>query len=331
MNEGATSNTSGEILIEVFRNQHRESEHRAIWVTDNEKLDRISMDSEQASYLTFFRSAAKLIQAIELVTSGAADYWGLTPEHLAAACASHHGEIDHLQAIEDLLQRINVPASALICDGHPFRSVQQTLKHPCSGKHAAMLAICKYKNWPIDNYQNITHPLQKLNLARLTEYVGSENALPFAIDGCGVPTYVVTLRQMARAYRTFATKTNSDHPDAEAVKRITEAIRLHPYMIAGSSGFDTALISLTDGRIIGKMGAEGIYCAYCTQSNQDIHGFSLKVLDGQERALYPAAIKAFEHIGWLTPSEIDHLSSFAEPDLFNRQQIKIGRIIAKNL
>ena len=45
------------------------------------------------------RSAAKPLQALPLIETGAADRFGLTAKELALACASHKGEPAHVEAV----------------------------------------------------------------------------------------------------------------------------------------------------------------------------------------------------------------------------------------
>jgi L-asparaginase II len=47
----------------------------------------------------FPRSAVKMIQALPLIETGAAERFRLTDEHLALACASHSGERGHVRAV----------------------------------------------------------------------------------------------------------------------------------------------------------------------------------------------------------------------------------------
>ena len=61
------------------------------------------------------RSAAKPLQALPLVTSGAADAFGLGNVELALACGSHDGEPLHVTAVEQWLHRINLTVDALAC------------------------------------------------------------------------------------------------------------------------------------------------------------------------------------------------------------------------
>ncbi|MEP7058345.1 MAG: asparaginase, partial [Caldimonas sp.] len=78
------------ILVEVMRGNALESVHRgaiAVLDADGAVLAAIG-DTERP---IFPRSAVKVLQALPLVASGAADRLGLGDEELALACASHAG------------------------------------------------------------------------------------------------------------------------------------------------------------------------------------------------------------------------------------------------
>ena len=82
------------MMVEVTRGGIVESEHRVhVAIASHDGIE-VQGDGER---LTFPRSAAKLMQALPLVESGAAHRAGLTPEQLALACASHGGESAHIQ------------------------------------------------------------------------------------------------------------------------------------------------------------------------------------------------------------------------------------------
>ena len=79
---------SNPILVEVLRGALVESRHSgAVAVVDADGGRVLALgDVEQ---LVYPRSAVKALQAFPLIESGAADRFGLGPEALALACASH--------------------------------------------------------------------------------------------------------------------------------------------------------------------------------------------------------------------------------------------------
>ena len=99
----------------------------------------------------FARSAVKVLQALPLVASGAADAFKLTDEELALACASHNGEARHVATAAGMLAKAGLDETALECGAHwPQHEVAQrelaasgtplsALHNNCSGKHAGFL------------------------------------------------------------------------------------------------------------------------------------------------------------------------------------------------
>src|SRR6185369_12974423 len=81
---------SNPVLVEVLRGALVESRHAgAVAVVDADGGRVLALgDAEQPVYP---RSAVKALQALPLIESGAADRFGLDPEALALACASHSG------------------------------------------------------------------------------------------------------------------------------------------------------------------------------------------------------------------------------------------------
>ena len=108
---------SNPVLVEVLRGALVESRHTgAVAVVDADGGRVFSLgDVGQPVYP---RSAVKALQALPLVESGAADLYGLGPEELALACASHSGEPDHVATATRMLSAAGLDSSALKCGAH---------------------------------------------------------------------------------------------------------------------------------------------------------------------------------------------------------------------
>src|ERR1700712_1936936 len=102
------------ILVDVLRGAAIESIHwGALAVLDADGAVVASLGDIDRPI--FPRSAVKVLQALPLVASGAADKLGLVDEELAIACASHGGEAAHVQTAARMLARSGLDASALEC------------------------------------------------------------------------------------------------------------------------------------------------------------------------------------------------------------------------
>ncbi|WP_426447267.1 asparaginase [Paenibacillus sp. S-38] len=322
-------------LIEVTRGTLTESVHRGhIAVVDT--AGSLIASAGSPDYYTYARSAAKLLQAIPLVESGGAARLGLTEAETALCCASHGGEPRHTEAARSLLAKAGCDESALRCGpqepmyapaadmlkagGQPATA----LHNNCSGKHAGMLALAQVMGVSIHQYTDPGHPVQQKMLAAVADMCGvPQSGITLGTDGCGVPVFGVPIAALALAYARLGSPRGLPAERAEACRRIVESIRHQPYYVAGTARFDTALVEATGGRIIGKFGAEGVYAAAVPELGL---GLALKIEDGAERAIYPAAAEALLQLGALRPEEAAKLAAFHRPPVYNRRGDIVGEI-----
>ena len=105
------------VLVEVLRGGHVESAHRgALAVLDAD--GGVVASVGDIGRAVFPRSAVKLLQALALVESGAAERLGLTDAELALACASHGGEPEHVRTAASMLAKAGADAATLECGTH---------------------------------------------------------------------------------------------------------------------------------------------------------------------------------------------------------------------
>jgi L-asparaginase len=182
--------------------------------------------------------------------------------------------------VRSLLARAGATEDDLECGPEPTR-----LEHNCSGKHAAMLLLCRERGWPVEDYRLAPHPCQQ---EMLHEIAGAAevapDSMPTAVDGCGVVTYGLTLERMAH---TFARLEFLD-----GGRRAADAMRARPELIRGDGAADTELMRLGDGWVA-KGGAEGLLCA--ARSGL---GIALKVEDGAQRPLRSALAAFLARLGF---------------------------------
>ena len=219
--------------------------------------------------VSFVRSAAKPLQALPLVPLG------LPEEELAIACASHEALPEQLVVVRALLERAGVSADALECG--PERGSR--LRHNCSGKHAGFLLVARERGWELEGYRLPDHPLQQ-EIRRLVAAAAgrAEEDLAVATDGCGVPTFALSLTEMARVFARLA---RGEPEGADAVVRTMTA---HPALVGGPVSVDTLVMRALPGAVA-KRGAEGVLCVGLPNGD----GMALKVEDGGYRAVPAAA------------------------------------------
>ena len=216
--------------------------------------------------VAYARSALKPLQALPLVPHD------LPQDELAIACASHEALPEQLVAVRALLGRAGASTDDLECGAeHGSR-----LRHNCSGKHAGFLYLCKVRGWDATGYRLAEHPLQQEIRARVAELVGREPVT--AIDGCGVPTFALSLTEMARMFAGFAVG------EPEGIAVLAGAMTARPELVGGPQAVDTLVMRALPGSVA-KRGAEGVLCV----GLPDGRGVALKVEDGAYRASYAAA------------------------------------------
>jgi len=252
------------------------------------------------SLVTLFRSSAKPLQALPVVRARP----DLDSAEIAIACASHLARPEQLAPVRSLLAKAPASEDELECGAEPT-----PLEHNCSGKHAAMLALCRAEGWPSEGYRLPAHPCQQAMLEEVAAAAEVEPAsLPTAVDGCGVVTFALTLERMAHAFSRLER--------LDAGDRVAQAMRAHPELIRGPSAADTVLMRSLPGWIA-KGGAEGLLCA----ASPDGLGLALKVEDGATRAVRSASAAFLGRLG------VDDLTSSVP--LENSRGEVVGEVVAR--
>jgi L-asparaginase II len=232
------------------------------------------------------RSSSKMIQALPLIRSGAADAHNLTTEQLALSCASHQGAAIHTDRVGKWLDYLELTDDAFRCGpqapndkdaNEGLISVHETpcqIHNNCSGKHAGFLTLTKHLKAGPD-YVDPSHPVQVACLEAFEEITGLTSP-GYGIDGGSAPHYATTLHGMARAMATFAAA-----PDGSAEERLRSAMMLHPELVAGEGRACTNLMRAMGGKVAVKTGAEAFFIAIISEKKL---GVALKIVDGGTRA-----------------------------------------------
>lgn len=296
---------------------------------------RLRAKSGEPALLTYARSAIKPIQALPLVEDGVADRFAFGEAELALCCASHNGEARHVETARAMLRTIGTDEEALACGAHvpmgsiAARALANTGRQPgrihnnCSGKHAGMLALARYYGWPLAGYHLPEHPVQQRMLAEIARWSGvTAEDIPVAVDGCGVSTFALTLERLAAAFAALAAAARRG---TEAPARIVQAMTRRPEYVAGTERLCTDLMRVARGRIFAKVGAEGVYLAGIPGAELAV---AVKVEDGATRASEPALLATLKMLGLLSDDEMELLEKYAEPDVVNTRNERVGTIRA---
>jgi L-asparaginase II len=298
--------TALDLDIVVTRGRHVESRH-VVHAAVVDGTGRMVAFAGTAESVTHWRSCAKPFQVHPFVADGTWATLGWDDRRLALACASHGGEAEHVALAASMLASVGLDESALACGPHVPLSdrgaaivagsgvAPTRLHNNCSGKHAAMLAACAVHGWPTVGYDDPTHPLQRRIRDALPTFTGlPAHDVDVAVDGCGVPVFVLPLRAMATAWAHLA----HDAPTDPAADRILGAMAAHPFLVGGTDRFDTLVMDATGGNVVPKVGAEGVHCVAIRDR---AIGLAVKVADGATRAQHPAVLRLLQHLGALPP------------------------------
>jgi L-asparaginase II len=281
--------TGAETLVEVWRGSILESVHAGHAVVVDHSGQCVAQWGDPAAII-LPRSACKMVQALPLVTSGAADAVGLTPQHLALACSSHNAASAHVTLIQSWLSDLSLSEGDLRCGATPPRD--KTLRHAmihdqiqpdqthntCSGKHTGFLTLSRHLNAQTD-YLALEHPVQRAVLEAF-EAVTDEVSAGHGIDGCSAPTFACSLTGLARAMARFSVADGGDS-QSDAMRRLRQAMLAHPDLVAGEGRVCTKLMRACAGRAVVKTGVEGVYLAMLPDRGL---GIALKISDGATRA-----------------------------------------------
>ncbi|MFD7497545.1 asparaginase [Streptomyces sp. NPDC059832] len=292
------------VLAEVVRSGFVEGRHRGslVVLAADGSVERSLGDSTAP---VFPRSSNKPMQAAAVLRAGL----DLSGERLALAAASHSGEGFHLELVRTMLAEhgltpgdLQTPpdlpldpaeAEAYLAAGH----VRERITMNCSGKHAAMLAVCAVNGWDQESYLDPSHPLQQL-VHQVVEEAAGEPVAAVGTDGCGAPLMAISLVGLARAFRSFVLA-----EPGTAERRVGDAMRAHPEYVAGTRRPDTWLMREVPGTL-SKMGAEAVQAV----ALPDGRALAFKIDDGATRALGPVLARSLRLLGIDAPvvSRIGH-------------------------
>ncbi len=334
-----------ESLVEVRRGSITESRHRGHIVVV-EPDGKIVASAGVPETVTFLRSSAKPFQAMPLFVTGAADRFGFTDREVALACASHNGEPIHTEIVSSMLRKIGLGPEALRCGVHePYgeeaaRVLRErgeppnALHNNCSGKHAGMLAVALHLGARIDNYESPENPVQKAIADTVSQFSGvAVTDMAVGIDGCGAPIFGITVKAMALAYaRLVSPPEDFDQVTRSACERIVRVMNAYPELIGGTSDrLDTEIMRATPGRVVSKVGADGVYTAGIIPCEEWPKGFglALKIEDGDDkRARPPVVIESLRQLGVLHDESLEAVAKYSFFPVRNRRGDLVGEVTA---
>ncbi|MBI3820205.1 MAG: asparaginase [Planctomycetes bacterium] len=319
-------------LLYRFRGGDLETVHRG-WMTIWE--DGRIRSKGDPDVRVFTRSATKPFQALACLVSGAAHRFALTDQELALACSSHNGSKLHRELALGMLAKAGLSENNLQCgSSDPYGKFEQREFiqkgqsaspgiHNCSGKHAAFLLTQIHLGGAPENYLEPDSPLQKLvrELVAKTMSV-TEADLGIYVDGCSAPTFRPPLQSLALGFARFANPELGPSALQPHLTRLRDAIVKHPIEHSGRGRLCEAILRSSEGRVIPKNGAEGVY-AFGVRGRRS--GFAIKVEDGSARGYEPIVVDTLLRHGFVDGSQTVNLMKFADPRVFNAAGRVVGR------
>ena len=325
------------VLAEIWRGGMLECVHRGTAVICGPSGEVIEAWGDPARVI-LPRSSCKMVQALPMVESGAADAAGLSDRHLALATASHNGAPVHTRLALSWLQEIGLAEDDLRCGAqipgdratrHVLLSENRApgqLHNNCSGKHSGMLTLNRHLGGGPE-YVDPDHEVQKA-IRTATEETAREAITHHAIDGCSAPNFALSLQGLATAMAGFA------RPDqafggvrANAARRLRDAMMAHPVLVAGEGRYSTEMMQALGGRAAIKSGAEGVMIAILPEQGL---GVALKIDDGAVRGARAAMTALLTRLGVIERDSPLH-RKYADAPILNFRGIDCGRLRAASV
>lgn len=334
---------TAEPVVKVTRGGITESRHRG-HIIAAEPDGTIAASLGAPETVTYIRSSAKPHQAIPLVASGAAERFGFTEKEIALACASHSGEAVHTEVAASMLEKIGLGPEALKCGTHEPFSPEETrrlrekgekpnvLQNNCSGKHAGMLALALHLGAETETYDKPGNPVQLAIGKTVSQFSGTPiEDLAVGVDGCGVPVFGITVKAMALMYaRLVSPPAEYEDETRAACARIVSAMTTYPELVGGTSDrLDTEIMRAAQGRLVSKVGAEGVYTVGilpCADWPRGL-GLALKIEDGDDHRARPTVvIESLRQLGILADESLEAVSRYAFFPVRNRRGDVVGEV-----
>ncbi len=322
---------SPEILVEIHRGTVVESVHAGHAVICDGTGQIVQAWGDPGA-VVLPRSSSKMIQALPLITSGAASAFGLDRRRLALACASHQGAPLHVAEVETWLGDLGLEDAALRCGPQPSRDKAlkkqmlcgdeppRQVHNNCSGKHTGFLTLAKHLGAGPE-YLELDHPVQRACLAAFEEVTG-EASPGHGIDGCSAPNFATTMSGMARAMAWFATAAARSDAQSRAAAQLVDAMYTHPDMVAGEGRACTLLMRAATEPVALKTGAEGYFVAILPQRGL---GVAVKAADGATRAAECITAAILVKLGVMEAAHPD-VARFRNPAVTNWRGLVTGEI-----
>ena len=328
------------VLVRQVRDGIEESVHRGD-IVEVDPAGRVIRQLGDPDRTVTLRSAVKPFGVLALIEAGGIEAFDLEPAEVAILASSHSGEDLHVRTLQGIYRRTGVSQSLLACgsEGMPLDALTAArlardgekagpIRHMCSGQHTVSLLLSRLRGWDPTDYWRPAHPSQIAYRAAVASAFGTASGnLRTAIDGCGVETYALPLREVARAYAMLADPTAIPASDPRAglgpsLLLVRDAMLANPELIGGRHDrLDTSMMKAAPGRLISKSGMEALRAVAIlpgprigTQFDA-ASGMAIKIEDGDgyDRGTWAASVEALRQIGALDGGALRELARYHRP------------------
>jgi len=196
------------------------------------------------------------------------------------------------------------------------------------------------------DYRDVTHPLQRLAKQTLADFAEvTEESIQTAIDGCGVPSFYMSLYRAAFAYAKLGATARSEAAPRglphyfAAAKSVVDAMTLCPEYVAGRWSITTPLVQAFNGSLLAKEGAEGFYSMLILPpltkdtievlgvDEDETIGIAIKISDGSmTRGRDPVILRTLELLGIEVP---ESLGEYQGQKMKNYAGTEVGEVKAE--
>jgi L-asparaginase II len=175
-----------------------------------------------------------------------------------------------------------------------------------------MLAFARHIGADTADYDSPENRIQKRILKCISDFTEvPEGDIAIAIDGCAAPNFAVPVAAMARSFARLVRPVDFHETIQAACGRVVAAMTQFPELIGGSERLDTMLMKAAPGKIVSKVGADGVWLCGVVPSEKwpTGLGIALKVEDGDDHRARPVvSVEILRRLGILSPSDLPDLS-----------------------
>lgn len=314
------------LLVEAIRGQVQEKYFEG-WAIVVNKDKQILKSLKNVDYKCYMRSCEKPLQALCAYDFGINTQYSLTKAEIALSYASHSGSKDHIELLDKLLKKTGVGKEQLLCGIHPpldkierlrlLKAAKEpdVLHNNCSAKHVIILACCMAKGWDTSTYTDFDHPIQ-LHINKIIQEYCQVGSIKVGIDGCSMPIHAMTLIEMGGGFAKYFDGTT---PYAE---QIADSITEYPLLAGGEGRIDSAIIQASKGKLIAKVGAQGLIIVTPRHSGEAL---VVKMASGDDDMRNMVVVEALQQLKWFENDyDEGYLEAFVDTKIFNHAKKQVG-------